>query len=186
MRSMNDRAGRATAKRLATATACAALAAVAVTGATGPGLGASPAQAPRNQVFSIISLTVHGKERPIPVVGSGAITAAGVFTEKAIARDLDRITLRFPKGTLVLRARENLSWKPDLGACLATARGGTTWKVIGGTGAYAGATGGGTYTDHGTLLGARGADGACLGKAAPPPYVIVTADFVGTVTLPDR
>ena len=135
--------------------------------------------------ITIASVTINGKELPIHVYSSGAITAAGAWTEKTVG-GLDHVTIDFPKGKLFVSAGENLRWQADVKACLGKARGGTTWKVTGGSGAYRGATGGGTYTDGGTLLGARAADGTCLGRKAAPPYVLVTGDFVGTLVIPTR
>ena len=132
----------------------------------------------RPLTFTMSSVTVHGKELPIKIYSSGAITAEGTWHETT-HNDVDRVRIVFPKGTLYVVARENLSWRPNFAACMGKARGGTTWKITGGTGAYRGASGGGTYTDGGTLLGARSADGTCLGQNATPPYVLVTADFVG-------
>lgn len=184
MNNENVRPRRRPARGLALAAACTALAAMPVAAATAPASQAAAASGPPNQVFSTISLTAHGTERPMTVVGSGAITAEGRTSERSLGHDLLRLTLRFPTGTLVLRTRENLTWKPDFAACLATGRGGASWRVVGGTGAYAGATGSGRYVNHGTLLGSRDSGGACLGTTAPPVYVIVTADFTGRVVLP--
>lgn len=135
--------------------------------------------------FTMDSVTTGGRELPIKIYASGAITAVGTWHEKTV-HGVDHVAIAFPKGEIFVTAREALSWRPDIAACIAKARGGTTWAVTGGTRAYRGARGGGTYTDAGTMLGARDAAGACLGPNTPPPYVVVTADFVGKLTTATR
>ena len=136
-----------------------------------------------NLAFFIDSVTAGGKERPISVYASGAIDGEGAFSERSLGGDIHRVTLRFPRGTVTLTLRETLTWEPDLVGCVARAGGHSTWKITGGTGAYRGATGSGTYRDYGVLLGRRDPRGRCLGEKAMPTYVHVGAEFVGTLRL---
>lgn len=166
-------------------------AALAVALATASGLGTSLAGAsassnPRAQSFILFSANVRGKDTPMAVKAAGPI--AGIGTESQNETNTKRgqvnyVTLRFAKGTLHLIAPERFGWKPDLPSCTATANGNGTFAIKSGTGAYRGATGKGTFTARGVLIGARTTNGTCLGENAPPTVNYVTVTLTGTITL---
>jgi hypothetical protein len=97
------------------------------------------------------------------------------------AGEINNVTLHLKDGTLHLVAPERFAWRPDLASCSASATGGGTWKIVGGTGAYRTTSGHGTFTTRGVLLGARDAHGACLGEKAPPVVNYVDVVLTGTV-----
>ena len=68
--------------------------------------------------------------------------------------------------------------------CISTSRDEGTYMLVGGTRAFAGASGGGTFTVNGTFIGARGARG-CLADA-PPVNAVLVLRGVGTTYLPGQ
>ena len=71
---------------------------------------------------------------------------------------------------------------PDYKACKGNLVGRGVFTITGGTGAYAGVSGKGTYTRKGVLIGARDASGACLPKHKPKASY-VTVKFTGSAAL---
>jgi hypothetical protein len=145
---------------------------------------ASAASASRAQRFVLYTANVKGADAPTVVQAAGAVTGIGseTQTEKPTpAGEINDVTLHLPGGTLRLVAPERFAWKPDLASCSASAAGGGTWKIVGGTGVYRTTTGHGTFTSRGVLLGARDAHGACLGERAQPVVNYVTVVLTGTV-----
>jgi hypothetical protein len=141
---------------------------------------------PLPQRYTLFSANVRGKDVPMVVEAAGRIK--GIGTETQTDRDNSRgqinyATLRFASGTLRLVAPEQFDRKADLRTCSATASGGGTFTIEGGTGAYRGATGKAAFTAHGVLIGARSGSGKCLGENAPPAANYVTVTLVGTVAL---
>ena len=59
-----------------------------------------------------------------------------------------------------------------------------TFKITGGSGAFRGATGEGTFSRQSTLIGDRLPSGACPGKNTPPKAVYTTSTFIGKAALP--
>ncbi len=138
------------------------------------------------QRFTLFSANVGGKDVPMAVEAAGRIK--GIGTETQTEKDtsggqINYATLHFARGTLRLVAPEQFDWKANLRTCSATASGGGTFTIEGGTGAYRGVTGKGTFTAHGILIGARSRSGKCLGEKAPPAANYVTVTLVGTVAL---
>lgn len=121
------------------------------------------------------------------VVASGVITAVG--TDETIAEDphpdgseTDTDVFTFPGGTITLVDTDPGDiFQFDPRSC--TARIGTdagTFTVIGGTGRYAGASGGGTFTARGLVIFDRTADGCS--EEPRSFFAIITG--TGTVSLP--
>jgi hypothetical protein len=137
------------------------------------------------QRFTLYTANEHGRDLPVAVRASGAVEAVGTETQTetdAAGGQVNHVTLHFPNGTIRLVAPERFAWKLDFRSCSATASGGGTFTITGGTGAYRDATGKGAFVSRGVALGARSADGACLAKAQPAAnYVIVT--MTGTISL---
>ena len=85
-----------------------------------------------------------------PVIGLGVIHAKGV--DKVINNHKDRFV--FPRGVVVIKHhRTGQGGHFDKKACYGVFREHGTWQAVGGTRAYANASGGGTYTVKGTIVG---------------------------------
>lgn len=115
-----------------------------------------------------------------PIAGIGTESQSETNTKRG---QVNYVTLRFAKGTLRLTAPERFGWKPDLPSCTATANGNGTFTIKGGTGAYRGVTGKGTFTARGVLIGACSPNGTCLGEQAPPTVNYVTVTLTGTISV---
>jgi hypothetical protein len=164
-----------------------AAAAVAVVLAAGSLLAAAIATAASAskalpQRITLFSASVRGKDAPMVVQAAGPISGLGTETqtEKNTAKgQINYATLHLANGTVQFTAPEKFAWKPDFRSCSATAAGGGTFTISGGTGDYRGVSGRGTFTSNGVMVGARDSHGKCLPKAQPTiNYVIVR--LVGT------
>jgi hypothetical protein len=144
-------------------------------------IGASGSK-PLPQRLTLFSASVRGKDAPIVVQAAGPIRGLGIETqtEKNTANgQINYATLHLPNGTVRLVAPEKFVWRPDFRSCSATASGGGTFTITGGTGAYRRASGKGTFTSNGVMIGARDSHGNCLAKTQPTiNYVTVT--LIGT------
>jgi hypothetical protein len=168
--------------RRAATLALAAAALVFATAAAGAGAAAKP----QAQRFTLYTANLRGKDVPVVVEAAGPISGIGTETQSekdTSAGQVNYVKLHFAGGTIRLVAPERFAWKPNLRTCSATAAGGGTWKLTGGTGAYSGVVGRGTFTSHGVLLGARSANGACLGEKAPPTANYVSVTLTGTISI---
>jgi len=87
-----------------------------------------------------------------PVIGLGVIHAKGV--DKVINNHRDRFV--FPKGAVIIKHhRTGQGGHFDKKACYGVFKEHGTWKAVGGTRAYANASGGGTYKVKGTVVGCK-------------------------------
>lgn len=149
---------------------------------------AAPAHAATgSQTFRIVFSGDPRNEPPGRVFATGVVNAIG--TDVTIAQDpnpdgsetnTERFT--FPGGTITVRATDP-GGTFDLNPVTCVATTGTTtgvFTVIGGTGAYAGASGGGTFTGRGLAIFDRVAGGCS--EEPRSFFFIVTA--TGTVTVP--
>ncbi len=149
-------------RRLLAAAVAAAAGTIAVTGVT------AASATPRTQ--PAISGTEHVQvmststtSSPATAIAYGAFTAAG--TAKLGSARVG--TIAFPGGTIKLShhaGKGTMRFSPR--TCLAMISQPGTYKIIGGTGKYAGISGRGTYQLNLTFIAAR-ANGRCS-TAAPP------------------
>jgi hypothetical protein len=115
-----------------------------------------------------------------PISGNGT----GVLRTIPAGGNVDHVTVRLAKGSVYLVATDTRAVvHPDLRACKAKLVGRGTFTITGGTGAFRGASGKGTYNRTGTLIGARSASGACLGHKAMPKASYATVTMTGTATV---
>ena len=92
-------------------------------------------------------------------------------------------TFHLPTGTIIVTAEAGQLervFRPQ--ACQASGRMHIPYSVVGGTGAYEGATGGGWLTEHQNLVGER-VHGACQGPDSGLPPALVVGRIVAEGTL---
>lgn len=145
----------------------------------------SPAATPHNERVVLTSTTSHGTEHGQRATASGVVRASGTFRghdTRNARRDL--LTLRFPKGTITISAKEqSTKLTPNFSACTLSNIGHGTFTVTRGTGAYSGIVGRGRYTRHTVIVGARSSTGVCLGRTAPPKAIHYKAVLTGNFAL---
>jgi hypothetical protein len=173
--------------RTALRAALLAIAAVGVgaTLATAPA-GSSPEAKLLPQRITIYTANVRGKDAPVAVEATGPISGVASATQTAKnmrGRSVNYVTLRFADGTVRFVAPERSGWKIDRESCTAKAFGAGTFRITGGTGAYRGARGSGTFSNHGVAVGARDKSGACLADKAPPVVNYVTVRLTGKAAI---
>lgn len=163
---------------------------LALTAAAASFLTASAALANDNasaspQRFTFSGKTIRGKDLPITVSATGAISGTG--TVSIIEHPTtSNATFHFTHGNIqVLFVHGPTNTHPDPAKCRATIDARGTYTIRGGTKRYAGATGKGTYTETRLLLGQRSPAGKCLnGPNTPPERVTAVATMHGTISLP--
>lgn len=164
----------------------AVLTALLLTAALATTAGAARRGHTHAQRFTLYTANLHGRDLPVAVEAAGPVKGVGTETQtdrSTAGGEINHVTLHFARGTIRLIAPEKFAWKPNLASCSATANGRGTFTVTGGSGAYRGAKGHGTFTSHGILLGARSKSGACLGEKAMPVANYVTVKLVGSLQL---
>jgi hypothetical protein len=128
-------------------------------------VAAAHATTSASQRFTLYSGNVASRDTPLVVEGTGAISGIGSATAKDDGpRTTVPLTLTFPKGKLFLVSHDPFRWIPNLSTCTATESSRGTYAITGGTAAYRGARGSGTFVEHGVGIGVRDARGACQQK----------------------
>ena len=156
-----------------------ALSAVLVLGAPSPAVAVSGAQD-----FELFVIG-RGPTPPGRVVASGVITDAGTARQISLVPNPDGTVTgtniySFDDGDLIVQftgAPTSLEFDPVRCITYFTAAG--TFVILGGTGAYSGASGSGTFTSEGRTILTRTASGC-----GPPSYEITRVHDVGTIVLP--
>jgi hypothetical protein len=117
-----------------------------------------------------------------PIRGHGTVTEEEHLPTPEGARG--RLTLHFDDGTVLVNFVErDFQQNFDPQACAAAPTACATLTITGGTGAYAGANGTLEATRDGRIIGARGQNGECIGRSAPPKVVVMRVDAVGTASI---
>ena len=151
-------------KVLAVASAVAAAGALAATGLT----AASASQAAGSsgtEYFQLMNATVANN-------APSSIIARGVFTAGGVDHPGSKVdTVVFPDGTFKI-AHSNGTGTPHFNAktCLNTIVLNGTYRLSGGTGAYAGISGHGIYRVNILFVAARNAAGKCSNKLPPTAF----------------
>jgi hypothetical protein len=158
--------------------AAVAAAAAALLGGTGMAAASSHAAASGTESFQM--MTTSATSPTASVIASGVFTAAGTTNPNAKG---DNATFVFPTGTVSLKhsagtGKQSLNPK----TCLLTVNEHGTYKLTGGTGAYAGITGKGTYKLSILAIAARSGS-KCSESKAPLAFHQVI-DATGPVSLP--
>ena len=166
--------------RVKTATAIAVVTAAAL-----PIGAATAAGHNSHERFILSGKTTGTKSSPTKVVASGPIRGKGTVRVRSSADNrVDHMTLKLHGGTVSLVAVEkSFSVHPNLSQCNANSVGQGTFKITGGTKAFRGASGRGTYKRHSLLVGSRAPDGTCLGQNAPLAATNYKVVMTGDVTL---
>jgi hypothetical protein len=146
-------------------------AAIAATAAATLGLaapiienGSEASAATQSQHFVLYSGNHNGKDLVDVLRASGPIHGVGTAHANDAATGPVPLYVSLPAGTLLIKAKDNFQWKPNLSACTATVRSTGTYRLVKGTGAYRGMTGNGTFVETGAGVGVRAADGSCEQK----------------------
>jgi hypothetical protein len=135
---------------------------------------------PLPQRLTIYSANLADKDAPVLVEATGPISGVGLVTARDAPGNTLPLTLSLPKGKVFLSARGDFGWKPDFATCTATRNVGGTFAIAGGTGAYRGATGKGTFREHGAGIGVRSSNGKCLQRFK---VNYVTVALTGTASI---
>jgi hypothetical protein len=112
--------------------------------------------------FQLMSTT--GDTNHSPVIATGLFTAGG--RDHVVSNNIDKFV--FPKGTITVRhsnSKGPQSFNPR--TCLLRVNQHGTYKILSGTGAYAGITGHGGYKLTILAVTARGSNGKCTMKKRP-------------------
>jgi len=138
--------------------------AMAATGLT----AASASQAAGSSGTEFFQLVASNPANNAP----SSIIARGVFTAGGVDHPGDKVDrVVFPDGTFKI-AHSNGTGTPrfDAKTCLATIVLNGTYRLSGGTGAYAGISGHGIYRLNILFVGARNAAGKCTNKLPPTAF----------------
>jgi hypothetical protein len=156
--------------------------AVLLTTSAGAQAEAAPAQR-----FDVGFRFVDGELARLSLVASGTAQGRGTVTEDYLpAADGTWhvvATFHLPTGTVIVSARAGQLervFRPQ--ACQASGRMHIPYTVLGGTGEYEGATGGGWLTEHQNLVGER-VDGECQDADSGLPPALVVGRIVAEGTL---
>lgn len=147
-------------------------------GVLGTATGAS-AQARTNQRFIVLFSGSAGNETT-RVIASGPIRGVGTFEDTA---DEDVVRFVFRNGSITLDApSEEEDERFDERTCSGSFRFSGPWRIIEGTGAYAGASGSGTFEGQGKFFGERVPGGGCS-EDEDAGFFFVRVEVRGNVTL---
>ncbi len=164
---------------IAAAGAVATAGVIATTGAMAAAAAPHPARAATSGAESFQIMTTSATGTP-SVITSGVFTAAGADQENQTANTAKFV---FANGTVSLKhssGKGTQSVNPK--TCLATLNFHGTYTLTGGTGAYSGVTGSGTYKLSILAIAARSGGKCDLNKPPVAWHQVVNA--TGTATLP--
>ena len=125
---------------------------------------------------------------PVPpgrVVAIGVINAQGTAQQVSVQQNPDGSftgvnIYTFPAGSVIVQfTGRPTSFQFDPVRCITSFAVSGTFTIIGGTGAYAGASGSGTFTSEGQSILRRTVSGC-----SPPSYEVTKVLDVGTINLP--
>lgn len=145
----------------------------------------SPALATTGRQDFHLFVVGPGPTPPGRVVASGVINASGTARQISLVPNPDGSVTgtniySFPDGDITVRfTGAPTSFEFDPVRCINRFTAAGTFDILGGTGAYAGASGGGTFTSEGRNILTRTASGC-----SPPSYEVTRVHDVGTITLP--
>ena len=153
------------------------LAVVAIIGAALAGSAGPAAAATGNQTFIIF-----GQDDPSALlVAFGPVSGTGTDFESEVSEESVFV---FPNGSFhVDHPSDSDVFHFNPVTCVGTDRFTGTYTLSGGTGAYAGISGSGTYRGHAIVVGKRLANGTCS-EEDPAVFSSFFVRATGTTTLP--
>lgn len=120
------------------------------------------------------------------VAASGVVNAVGtdryVASEPGDPANVDRDTFIFPQGTLSTKLTKKVNEVTPTGPCTVALKMAGTFQITGGTGAYQGAHGGGTFSQRGIGVGPPLPGGGCSHTQGQGTYYI-WGTAQGTLTI---
>lgn len=127
----------------------------------------------------VVVYAVGAPGTPRTVVAAGAINDVGTVVQGPSAPFQANPTWVFPDGSLTVHIAYTATTDDNDAACVFASFLTGTWQITGGTGAFTGASGGGTFSGPNTTYRTRTVDG-CDGM-----FLQVTAfDYQGAVSMP--
>lgn len=149
--------------------------------AAAAGVLASPAAAlaASSGPEQVVVYAVGPQGTPRTVVAAGVVNDIGTVVQGPSAPFQANPTWVFPDGSLTVHIGYTATMDDNDQACIFTSILTGTWQITGGTGAFTGASGGGTFSGPNTIYRTRTADG-CDGV-----YLQVTAfGYQGAMSMP--
>lgn len=149
--------------------------------------GAAPRDQTAPNEHVTITFSISSPQSPGTVVATGPIVGSGTATATK-GRHIGRVhlaveTLTFGSNTVKVRAiRVRGTREVDASTCTATENGKGAFLLAGGTGAYAHATGRGTFTVTSTIVGAHDSSSA-QGCSFKSPTGTTVVDATGHVSI---
>ncbi len=130
------------------------------------GTAVAGAQTTSQSIFVYVQGAFGGNQPTTSVVvASGALNAVGTDqyapSQPGDPANVDRDTFMFPHGTLSSMVTKQIDQTTPLNACTVALKMAGTFQIDGGTGAYKGAHGSGTFTQQGIGFGAHLPSGGC-------------------------
>jgi hypothetical protein len=181
---LRRRAGTRRVRAVAVAVTGAAAVAAAIGLAVPAGASAAvarPAAVSGAEHFQLITLSPTATT--LSVTSWGVDTMAGVDHEGSSNTNTATDKLVYPKGTFKVTHTGPVSFKMNSKTCFLTATGKGTIKISGGTGAYKGISGKGTFSLTVIGIAPKTKTGACNGNGKPAGFQeVITAN--ATVKLP--
>ncbi len=124
------------------------------------GMAGPASAATDNQRFTVTARFAGNTTTSCRVVATGPIRGAGTCTVDQVSETVTILHFMLPNGTVDLRFKQTQSSDNfNEAACVDTFSFTETFKITGGTGAYAGATGRGTDSGHGVFTADRTPNG---------------------------
>ncbi len=136
----------------------------------------APAQGTGTQRFTVFAAGLPGTPRT--VVAAGVINGIGTVVPGPAGPNQANPTWVFPDGSISVHLNFVSQNTSNTAACIFTSNLTGTWQITSGTGRFAGATGGGTFSGPNTTVLARTAEG-CDGPLAQ----FTLFQYHGAVTL---
>ncbi|MDQ6797158.1 MAG: hypothetical protein M3011_03870 [Actinomycetota bacterium] len=144
------------------------------------GMAAPASAATNNQRFTIVAKFSANGPTSCQVVATGPIQGTGTCTIDEVSNIVTIIHVMLPNGTVDIRAKETKSTDQfNEAACVDTFTFTENFRITGGTGAYAGASGSGTDTGQGVFTAPRTPQGCDENSGSG----FVVANAIGHVNL---